>query len=659
MESIKPALSRFVEIIKVNYLVVIALSAVLFHLAPYYIFGQNVFIGVHDTFESNVVWYKVLTESGMLFSGPNEIVPIIMNGLPRISFGSEFNVLIWLFYLFEPFTAYVLNLTAMHLVGFFGMFLLLKTHFLPDKKYDVLSLGVAVCFAILPLWPPAGLSISSLPLAMYAFLNIRRSKASWKDMVILLLIPFYSSLVYTYLFFLIMMGSLWLWDIVTKRTVSKKFFLALGMMSIEFLLIEYRLVLGMLLGDGFISHRLERRIVDYNTLEVLTTALRNLILGQYHASTLHGLIILMSVVLAIIVILASRMNIAKKPLIVLVIGGIAAMCGALAVLGFTSSVSRIYGVLSGVLFGSLYPISIIGALGACVLLIVLLFILTKRYEPIRLAIKDNFAILVKLSLLLSVGVLISLWYGFWFSSFWVPLKQDFALLQAFQFSRFNWLHPLIYYLIFAVAIRVINDSIHFNQRQLGKILALALILLQLTVLLPTTWATVSMEVAHHDAITYRQFYAENLFQNIEDDIGLDQASYRVINIGFHPAIAQFNGFYTLDGYSNNYPLEYKHGFRNIISYELDKDSILEDYFDNMGSRCYVLVDELDLNFMYTKDSSTIINNLELNTTALHEMNCSYIFSAVNITNYVANGLQFNGFYEHNDSAWDIYVYEVI
>jgi len=658
MESIEPTLSRFVEILKTNYLVVIALSAVLFHLAPYYIFGQNVFIGIHDTFESNVVWYKVLTESGMLFAGPNEIVPIIMNGLPRISFGSEFNVLIWLFYLFEPFTAYVLNLTAMHLVGFFGMFFLLKTHFLPDKKYDVLSLGVAVCFAILPLWPPAGLSISSLPLAMYAFLNIRNNKGSWKNWVIILVIPLYSSLVYTYVFFLIMMASLWLWDIITKKLVGKNFFAAMGLMSVVYLLVEYRLVLGMFLGEGFVSHRLEFRLWDSNILEALTIAIRNLVLGQYHASSLHGLVILFAAVFAIIVILTSRVSKAKKPLIGLGIGGIAAMSVALVVLGFTSSASKIYGVLLVVFLGPLYPFSIIAALGAGVLLIVLLFYLTKRFELIRLTIKDNFEILAKLGLLLGLGILISFWYGFWFSSFWIPLKQDFTILQIFQFSRFNWLHPLIYFLLFAVALRVINDSLHFNERQLGKILAIVLILLQLTVLLPNNWATVSMDTANHDAITYRQFYAEDLFQNIEDDIGLDQASYRVINIGFHPAIAQYNGFYTLDGYSNNYPLEYKHRFRNIISNELDKNPSLEDYFDYMGSRCYVLVDELGLNFVNTKDSSTVINNLELNITALYEMNCSYIFSAVNITNYLANSLQFSGFYEHNDSAWDIYVYEV-
>lgn len=659
MESIEPALNRFVENLKVNYLIVIALSAVLLHLAPYYIFGQNVFIGIHDTFESNVVWYKILTESGMLFAGPNEIVPIIMNGLPRISFGSEFNVLIWLFYLFDPYTAYVLNLTAMHLVGFIGMFLLLKTHFLPDKKYDILSLGVAVCFAILPLWPPAGLSISSLPLAMYAFLNIRNNNASWKDLVLLLLIPFYSSLAYTYIFFLVMMASLWLWDVISKKSVGKNFFVAMGLMGIEFLLVEYRLVLGLLLGNGFVSQREEFRIWDNNTLEVLTTAIRNLILGQYHASSLHGLVILFSVIFAIIVIFTSRINTAKKPLIVLGIGGIVAMCAALITLGFISSTSKIYAVLSFVLLGPLYPISIIVAFSAGVLFLVLLFYLIRRNELIRLTIEDNFEILMKLGLLISVGVLISLWFGFWYSSFWVPLKQEFTILQVFQFLRFNWLHPLIYYLLFAIALRVIHDSVHFNEKNFGKILAIVLILLQFIVLLPNNWATVSMNVSNHDPITYRQFYAEGLFQNIEDDIGFDQASYRVINIGLHPAIAQFNGFYTLDGYSNNYPLEYKHRFRNIITYELNKNPRLEEYFDTMGSRCYVLVDELDLNFMNTKDSSLAINNLELNTTALYEMNCSYVFSAVNITNYLDNSLHFYSFYEHNDSAWDIYVYEVI
>lgn len=44
----------------------------------------------------------------------------------------------------------------------------------------------------------------------------------------------------------------------------------------------------------------------------------------------------------------------------------------------------------------------------------------------------------------------------------------------------------------------------------------------------------------------------------------------MISVGIYPAAAAYNGFHCLDGYSNNYPLEYKHAFRQIMEGELDK-----------------------------------------------------------------------------------------
>ena len=215
--------------------------------------------------------------------------------------------------------------------------------------------------------------------------------------------------------------------------------------------------------------------------------------------------------------------------------------------------------------------------------------------------------------------------------------------------------------VFAVALSVIQKGINFRFKNLhlGQWLVFGLVLLQFSILLPTSWATVSVQAGGHDNYTYRQFFAEDLFAQIDADIGLSQESYRIINIGLHPAIAQYNGFYTLDGYSNNYPLEYKYRFRNIISYELAKDEELRTYYDEWGSRCYVLVDELDKNFYCTKEANIVINNLQLNTTALYDMGCSYVFSAVNISNYLANSLDLSGVYEHEDSAWRIYLYEVL
>ena len=62
--------------------------------------------------------------------------------------------------------------------------------------------------------------------------------------------------------------------------------------------------------------------------------------------------------------------------------------------------------------------------------------------------------------------------------------------------------------------------------------------------------------------------------------------YRVASIGIHPAIAQYNGFYTLDTYNNFYPLSYKHEFRKIIEKELEKNKKIRNYFDAWGGRCY-------------------------------------------------------------------------
>ena len=43
-------------------------------------------------------------------------------------------------------------------------------------------------------------------------------------------------------------------------------------------------------------------------------------------------------------------------------------------------------------------------------------------------------------------------------------------------------------------------------------------------------------------------------QEIDDAIGRDKSTYRVAHLGVSPAPALMHGFYTVDGYSNNYPL---------------------------------------------------------------------------------------------------------
>ncbi len=95
--------------------------------------------------------------------------------------------------------------------------------------------------------------------------------------------------------------------------------------------------------------------------------------------------------------------------------------------------------------------------------------------------------------------------------------------------------------------------------------------------------------AYHHAPTFREFYASDQFKQIKRFIGRSPDSYRVASIGLHPAIAQYNGFYTLDTYANIYPLKYKYQFRKIIAKELDKNPVLKRYFDEWGAAATCLL----------------------------------------------------------------------
>ena len=253
--------------------------------------------------------------------------------------------------------------------------------------------------------------------------------------------------------------------------------------------------------------------------------------------------------------------------------------------------------------------------------------------------------------LLVLTGLISLWYGFWFYDGWVPLKEQIGLLREFIFSRFHWLHPLLWYLIFALALQVIA-----GHGRLGKVLAMLLLVVQ-----------IGLVFSHHEGWaerqagnpTYGEFFAEEQFADIKAYIGLDQSDYRVVSIGLHPSISHYNGFYTLDAYSSNYALEYKQEFRQIIAAELEKSPFYRAYFDTLGgSRSYIFVEKLMYNSMMQKDAGIRIEKLDLNTQQLKNMGGEYIFSALPIDNAVDINFELRQVFDNKESAWRIYLYEV-
>ena len=263
-------------------------------------------------------------------------------------------------------------------------------------------------------------------------------------------------------------------------------------------------------------------------------------------------------------------------------------------------------------------------------------------------------------------VTIALFYAFCHLSAVVDWKNHATgFLHYFQMHRVYWLYPAAWYLEFAWAAAVPwrKKVPHMDARmRVGK-LAVILICLLPTLQLLKVHSGMYLNVNQINNgsgvtgyISWESWFAEDLMQEIDDAIGRDKSTYRVAHLGISPAPSLMHGFYTVDGYSNNYPLEYKHRFREVIAAELEKNEEVRVYFDLWGNRCY-LFNSITGNYMQLKKGNTLVyEGLEFDMDALRELGCEYLFSGAEIGDAERLGLELVGYYETDDSYWGIWVY---
>ncbi|MGG4489136.1 DUF6044 family protein [Metabacillus idriensis] len=547
-----------------HILICLCILAIALYVAPLFILNENAHIRVHDNLDSNLAWYKVLTENGYLLSGLNETLPQIINGLPRNALGSEWNLQIWLYNWFPTMTAYAFSQSITRIFAFLGMYLLLKDHFLKERQYQFIHAGTALTFALTPFWPQGMLSTLGMPLALWAFLNIRNGNRYWLSVAVLTFLPFYSSFVLGFFFFLTAAGILWIIDLMKKKKWNLPFLISIGYMSFVYCIVEYRLIYSFLFSSESNS-RDEYFHARLPLWRVIRLTFKNFVLGHTHVMTVHGLVILPVTLIALYIIFRKRIWRTEKPF-------------------------------------------------------VLLFIL-------------NFCL--------------SAWYAFWFYKGWLPLTERFHFMDTFNFARFHFLRPIIIYLGFALGLKIL-----FNEFPKKGVIG-ALLLAQVIVL-----GLFNDEIIYHKKPSVKEFYAEEQFAEIKEHIGMPVEEYRVASLGLHPAIAQYNGFYTLDTYNNFYPLSYKYQFRKIIEKELSKNKRLRIYFDEWGGRCYLFTSEHEKKYMFTKDSAKVFEHLDLNTKPFKKMGGEYIFSSLPIEQPEKNHLVLDKVFHSPESAWRIYLYKV-
>lgn len=561
-----------------------ALPVLLLSLLPYLVKGTAAHVKTFDILDAWIPQARVLAQSGQAFSlDPGTRLEQFGGGLPLSGLPSGFNVLTWLFMIFPPYIAVVLNHIFMAVAAFFGMFMLLRHHVFKEESYRPLAAGAALCFALLPFFPPGGLLIAGQPLLAYCFLQFKTGKQKLRYFAYLILFPFYSLLHLGGIFIVLLAGILFVSDWIGNRKINGLLLSGTALLAGGYFLSHFHMIYSFL-DPGFTSYREEIRIVPQGMAKCFRLSFHNLISDRTHLYT------------------------AQQPFII-----IAAVTAA------------VYGIV-------------------------------KKMERSRL-----------LLVLLSLAVVNALVWGFKYWQGIAPLREKFQLLNAFNFARIYWFNPLLWYLIFGISLVMLEET-----KITRPMVPLLLVCQVLFLFSHYNWEyRYLLEKKNPPALslTYRQFYSEKLFKEIGDYIGRPFDSYRIACLGIHPGIANYNGFHTLDLYSNIYPLSYKHRFRKIIARELEKSETLKRIFDDNGNRCYLLAAELhgDKKFrglafsrgITRQESHLHINNLEINAEVFKEMGGRYIFSAVEIVNFKENGLFLEKKFSGSASPWEIYLYKAI
>ena len=582
-------------------------------MIPYFLLGGGSIVTYHDQLDGELFSY-LLTAKYLLTD--IRVYPEIMNGLPAAGAVPPAPLFVLLYAAFKPFTAFMISQWIIYLTAFLGMYLLLMR--LTGREF--ISFSIAVIFMLMPFYPVYGLCIPGQPLLFFAVLALfdkeRRSAVSSSfprkagyyfsaDSIFYYLIIFLygisSSLVLAGFACLLLLGGSALIHTITALRLKKRGSLSLWF-SLIVLLASYISVNSGLIrqvlfpGNTYISHKTEMVLSPQNFSDYFKEAFTT---GISYAQSFHRVLFILML-----------------------------FC---LLLFFINAVVKKESLFSG---------------------------------------SDKLPLLKALRVLLFI-FLTCLFYAFYHGHFITEIRNiSGGILKTFNLDRVCWLLPTAwcilagYLLSFIAGLREHKTAARSCSLCLKYgIISATLGIWGITVLLHSPLRpnlSKLLKGGDYYALDWDRFCAEDIFSQIDSAIGKPKDSYHVISVGIYPAAAAYNGFYCLDGYSNNYPLEYKHTFRRIMEDELEKSDYIRDFFDNWGNRCYITTAEQANYYTFEKKWNSVIYDLDLNTDVLKELDCRYVFSAAYLMNAEEKGLTLlrEAPFETEGSWYHIYVYAV-
>lgn len=584
--------------------------AVVMLMIPGMILGENAVITYHDQLDGEMIAY-ILQAKHLLDNG---ILPEFMDGASKTALMPPAPACVLLFLSGHYLAALWLMQIAGCIVGYVGMYLLAAD--VTGKKIPAVLAGVL--YASIPFLPVYGLSQYGIPMLLWCVLRLRRGEGIIISYVYAAVLALNSSLVLAGFAMLLTLAAVMVSDIVrygVKDGMTKVRYPA-GMwviMLVGYVLTNFTLITQIMgMGDMSVSHKAEYALVPENLGNGWLTGL---LYGGQHSQDYH-----LSFILAAVLTIVSF-----------------TACSAYWKKNFKQSISET----------GLRNIRIMYLIFIC-------------------------------NLCLSGAA------ALWNSETGVRIRTNMGAAGAFQMDRLLWLCPCLWYMMLACNLAVIielwNAAKECNgsgeRKYAGAFVGVcAGICCALTVgatcvsgfniLKNSDFKSNVRKLieSEYPAMSYGDYYAIGVMEQVEEFIRetkeLEQSEYRVVSLGIDPAAALYHGFYCLDGYSNNYSLEYKHSFRNIIAPALEVSDYLRDYYDNWGNRCYVFGSECPGYYTIEKNGF-YFSHLEMDAEALRNMGGDYLLSAAYIANAQDLGLTLlrDEPFQTEDSYYRIFIYEV-
>ncbi len=606
-------------------LVILYLMAVLIF---YLVIGENSYIAVQDNLDLFMAQFAMLRNTHSFFS--HGVMAPFLGGVSRDALPSELSLYTVLYMIFPPFAAYVAGYILKVIIAVVSCRLLIldviyresgsgmkfgKESINPvfsDEHVENLATLIGLLYGVLNLFPAFGIPFASIPLIIYLLRRVYYSalpgntfgaafKKSFKWLILVFCYPFLSYFSYFGFFILgyLFIGIIWLW--IRDRKISFSLVWALLFLGIGNVVFEYRLFYMMLFSNTVTIR--ESMVQTYLSAPDIFREMGDVFLnGMMHVDDLHKFFVL--------------------------------------------------------------PV--------CAIYFVILNVSYVLNRDIRGIFADYF----------NLGVLILIFncviYGLYYSeTVEIVIETLIPPLTGFQYNRTIFFNPFIMCVLFFIVVyrlyKFASDKLITGKqyRTWGKVMVpgsyvMILVAIAIALLSPTRYndlyhtafLTVRQEVFGHenDDLNFREFYSEDLFDHIKAELGYSEGEYCVA-YGMHPAILEYNGIYTLDGYLGFYPQSYKEAFREVIAPALDRMEYTRIYYDEWGARCYLYSGTDESIVMATKNMYGVTDtDIYIDSEALKKLGCKYIFSRIDISNTEDRGLTLIGTYDGCGSPYSIYVY---